>query len=865
MNTTLGDLHEDLVTLEDNEIIDTTEHSTHSSSQSTSHGEEENEEGGIEDVETIEKDGSKRLLKKIHPEDEIVNDGSNIWIPVQMLKKNIAKFWSHFLAIDKELTRVKCKHCGEVLTRNDPSLTKTFRFHIKSKHNISANKNFYSMNFTVRNSILTDSNSHARNSLQPNYRSLTFNSNSIRKCYDINKLQNNTFLSFPRLIAIIIASEGLPLNFSEIESFKFLVSKFHKTPPLTTTLIKESVMELSNSIDELIRRSASKSDASLPVNIQLSDTKNSDFPVYLQYTEDIRAQLTSLNLSSLVSLNFTELDKTRSLFSLQVFDNTNKVSKILPLSIFVRKGMDIDINAWEDQLNIIYSKFSGLRESVISLTLPKNYYAKVLENGYSENPTFDTRNLKSVTYHACIVTELLHCFLQPFFNMPTESLLSSFSFVKESHPPNSLLDSLTDFSCLDISSTVLGKISSLIEEININDSLKSDFILYCNDYTQSNCNELISILSFDCSSYSTLQNNLENFVNLVPFFKSINSHLKNESLTDSDFRLIITVEETLKTFEQAIEYFASSAPLKFTHTLVFIISLETYLAEIIRNSTFAKAKRPFEKISSKISKVKELYLHDDVNLIGAFLYPSIFQNKNLLIEIFDTTSINKIIDKVTKIALKYLQKFINITNFQSSNNCKNDGPNFREKLISDYETIFMNGSQEIEFLNNVKVSLPESEDLLFSQIIRDDLLRYINRITHELPNAYHDYLNENDISFDGSHFTKIELPEENISDSEEWQLTPMEEIFDIHIPISDTIWNNYINDGNGIEIVNILLRLISVNSASSIRSELSFLHKASQHFDNELYEEKIKIKILNSQYNLENIDFNSGSIFDTCQ
>ncbi|CAI4063383.1 hypothetical protein SUVZ_07G3070 [Saccharomyces uvarum] len=864
MNTALGDLHEDLVTLEDNEIIDTPEHSTHSSPQSTSHGEEEHEEDGIEDVETIEKDGNKRLSTRIHPEDEIVNDGLNIWIPVQMLKKNIAKFWSHFLAIEKELTRVKCKHCGEVLTRNDPSLTKTFRFHIKSKHNISANKNFYSMNFNVRNSIFGDSNSHARNSLQPSYRSLTFNSNSSRKYYDISKLQNNTFLSFPQLIAIIIASEGLPLNFPEIESFKFLMSKFHKTPSLTTNLIKESIVELSNSIDELIRRSAPKSDASLPVNIQLSNSKDSHFPDYLQYTEDIRTQLTNLDLSSSVSLNFTELDKTRSIFSLQVFDNTNKVSKILPLSIFVRKSTDIDINAWEDQLNIIYSKFPGLQGSVISLTLPKNYYTKVLENENSENSTSDTRSRKPVTYHACIVSELLHCFLEPFFNLPTESLLSSFSLVKESHPPNSLLDSLTDFSRLDISSTVLGKISSLIEEININDSLRSDFILYCNDYTQSNCNELTSILSFDCDSYSALQSHLENFINLVPFFKSINSHLKNESLTDSDFRLIITVEEALKTFEQTIEYFASSAPLKFTHTLVFIISLETYLAEIIRNSTFAKSKRPFEKILSRISKVKELYLHDDVNLIGAFLYPSIFQNKNLLIEIFDTASIHRIIDKVTNVALKYLQNFINITHFQSSNNCKDDGLNFREKLISDYETIFMKGSQDIEFLNNAKVTLPESEDLLFSQIIRDDLLRYISRITQELPNAYHDYLNDNDISFDGSHFTKIELPEENISDSGEWRLNPMEEIFDIHIPISDTIWNNYLNDGNGIEIVDILLRLISVNSASSIRSELSFLQKASQHYDSELYEERIKIKILNSHYNLENIDFNSGSIFDAC-
>lgn len=131
MNTALGDLHEDLVTLEDNEIIDTPEHSTHSSPQSSSHGEEEHEEDGIEDVEAIEKDGNKFLPTGMHSEDEIVNDGLNIWIPVQMLKKNIAKFWSHFLAIDKELTRVKCKHCGDVLTRNDPSLTKTFRFHIK--------------------------------------------------------------------------------------------------------------------------------------------------------------------------------------------------------------------------------------------------------------------------------------------------------------------------------------------------------------------------------------------------------------------------------------------------------------------------------------------------------------------------------------------------------------------------------------------------------------------------------------------------------------------------------------------------------------------------------------------------------------
>ncbi|CAI4497511.1 CMF_HP2_G0020240.mRNA.1.CDS.1 [Saccharomyces cerevisiae] len=109
MNTALDDLHGDLVTLEDNEIIN---NSDHSSSHSTSHEEEDEEEDDTEDIELIEKDGNKPLSSRIHPEDEIINDGLNIWIPVQMLKKNIAKFWSHFLAIEKKLTKVKCKHCG---------------------------------------------------------------------------------------------------------------------------------------------------------------------------------------------------------------------------------------------------------------------------------------------------------------------------------------------------------------------------------------------------------------------------------------------------------------------------------------------------------------------------------------------------------------------------------------------------------------------------------------------------------------------------------------------------------------------------------------------------------------------------------
>lgn len=121
MNTALDDLHGDLVTLEDNEIIN---NSDHSSSHSTSHEEKDEEEDDTEDIELIEKDGNKILSSRIHPEDEIINDGLNIWIPVQMLKKNIAKFWSHFLAIENKLTKVKCKHCGEILTRSDASLTK---------------------------------------------------------------------------------------------------------------------------------------------------------------------------------------------------------------------------------------------------------------------------------------------------------------------------------------------------------------------------------------------------------------------------------------------------------------------------------------------------------------------------------------------------------------------------------------------------------------------------------------------------------------------------------------------------------------------------------------------------------------------
>ncbi|CAI7129027.1 ASB_collapsed_G0021270.mRNA.1.CDS.1 [Saccharomyces cerevisiae] len=52
MNTALDDLHGDLVTLEDNEIIN---NSDHSSSHSTSHEEEDEEEDDTEDIELIEK------------------------------------------------------------------------------------------------------------------------------------------------------------------------------------------------------------------------------------------------------------------------------------------------------------------------------------------------------------------------------------------------------------------------------------------------------------------------------------------------------------------------------------------------------------------------------------------------------------------------------------------------------------------------------------------------------------------------------------------------------------------------------------------------------------------------------------------
>ncbi|AJS01857.1 Env11p [Saccharomyces cerevisiae YJM1443] len=860
MNTALDDLHGDLVTLEDNEIIN---NSDHSSSHSTSHEEEDEEEDDTEDIELIEKDGNKILSSRIHPEDEIINDGLNIWIPVQMLKKNIAKFWSHFLAIEKKLTKVKCKHCGEILTRSDASLTKTFRSHLKTKHNISANKNFYSMNFTVGDSNLKNNTSSTEITRRHGYDSLTFNSDQSFKCFDIGKLQSSNYLSISQLVAIVIASENLPLNFFENVSFKSLLSKFHRIPPLTTNIIEESIIGLSKSIDELIRRSISRNDTQLPFTIHLSDSKESNQPLYLKYSREIRAQLSNLDLSHLISVNFTELAGKRSLFSLQLFDNTNKVSKVLPLSIFVRKTTDIDISVWQEQLNNLYSKYPGLQKSVISITLPQSHYTMVLENRNSHNFTFHSGSVREIKYHTCIVSELLHCFLQPLFNVPTESMLSSFSVAKENHSGGSLLDSLIDFSHIDLSSTILGKICCLIEEVNLNDSLKSDFLLYCQNYTQPNCNELTSILSCNCDRFSALKSILEKFANLVPFFKSINSHLENESLSESDFRLINTVEETLRTFEQSIEYFASSAPLKFTHTLVFIINFELYLTEIIRSFKFTKSKKPFEKILARLLKVKDLYLLDDVNLIGAFLYPSIFQSKSLLNEIFGTTSVNKIVHNMTKIVLRYLKNFINITNFRSSNSGGESGRNSGNNLLSDYEAIFMKESRDVELLCNTKLTAPLTEDSLLVQIIRDDLLRYVNRIAHELPNAYHDYLNDNDISFDGCHFTKHELSEENDSNSGEWCLNPMEETFDIHIPISDSIWNNYISSKNKIEVIDILLQLLSVNSTSSIRSELSSL-TANQDFSTKLSEETIKIKLLNSQFNLEKINFHSGSIFDAC-
>ncbi|CCD24766.1 zinc finger BED domain-containing protein NDAI_0D04520 [Naumovozyma dairenensis CBS 421] len=674
------------------------------------------------------------------------HDGNTKWVPAQTLKKTNALLWTHYLGIDGALNIVKCKHCNTILKRGPHDAAKNstvnFRMHLKTAHKVTPNMSFYDEENILDNNVTK--NLHSRESTLDDVSS-TFDSQLFKRrkyikkpktlppftldmSKEITKLKPRDVPSettiktrqhfFPsnNLLAIVVASENLPLDFANNSALKLLMSSILTSLPTSPDSIRENIIGMATSINKMIRKSSIQNDYHLPFELDISHLRND-----LIGTERklLLCTLIMNGLKDLPSFNFYSLshqiwNQQYSLISIQFIDYVNSKLRILPISIEDMGNKPITPKLLNRQLYNVISKYPGLTNSLLSISAPRkicdtlksadpipNEFGKrgydhtensVIHNyddGEEEEEHAEQEIINSVIenaiqnlhYQPCIVSALEDC-VTVFFGLPStniyEEQISKSDMVSTlRNKDDTALDSLIDLNRLDISLSIFEKISSFYEEIN-NDSWQmerfqatySDIFGNNNNNNNNNNdddddgeNDILNQTKnpFNKKFYSSSIHCLKRFLRLRPLIENMTPFLQNEIFSDLDFQIMKSTLLTLQSLNKLILlHYVSPSDFNFINIIPTILTIEAHINQQLEISKYNRYKRPFLLVQNLIKSIKDRLLLNDTNLLGSFLSPIIVSNESRLKTVFGTTDTGKIIKRVSNIAMKIVMKYVHV-------------------------------------------------------------------------------------------------------------------------------------------------------------------------------------------------------------
>ncbi|CCD27097.1 Vid22p NDAI_0J02050 [Naumovozyma dairenensis CBS 421] len=930
---------------------------------------------------------------KVDPKTEMVHDGEHTWVPFHLVSKLKSFTWTHFLAIDENMVKLKCKHCGSVLTKptngKEKSSTKKFRNHLRNKDRIDPTVSFYaekgaaSLPPKVRKPYTKhprdDSNRRSTpkrakknaqktaNLTRPSYKqggpttgdeefndamgsslsefiqgerneteaatneyvhTLTMraskNNRKISKIISTNpfdplRMASERQLNFPtnQLLSIIIASENLPLNFVENTSVKMLLSRIPGNYKPDQLLIKQSIINISNMIDQIIARTVGRNNTDLSLCLS---TQNLNIDPSLQivrnggeeddlYDSEIQsAMLQRLRsfLDSMSTVNFFSLsnyvwNNNISLLSLQFFDEVSSSMKILPL-ITTKSGQtnsDLSNISLRTQLNKAFRAIPGLPRSVLSITLPRE---KLLDNIHVNDQSFfqdeGFTNPKNF-YHNCIVTILVDAII-PLFgtkktsNQDTPNQRSN-GFHND-HFSSSPLDSIVDISNVNIESSIFGKINQFYKDLYSNPWQLDRFKSLCRDHLND---PDIKLIPFDPSFYSTSEDSLRRFIQLRPVIKELDTNMSSEKFTEIDFQIMEYMLEALESINKLILYFASGFSSNFNYVLFSVLHVEKHLSSTLNSVQFQRLIKPFQAVLNNIQEIKKILLTDDMNLLAMFLCPAVLFEREILEYAFKSISLSDIVELVTDNVFKLLRRFINLEavdspNFFNVRELVGDDDDGEEEADDDDDTNDgiaqatrqqqqQQQEEEEEINSERKEELENILDNLLKKVIQDDLYEYLTTVNSIVPVSYKSYCEQSGYIRENGRFKKnlkVNATEDNEQENEAEKnknqdqdqgpaqdiqsLNYVEELLDIHIPVCNAFWDQLLLNDAGV-IIKILIKIMRTQAASSIRSEYSFLKNFEPKAGEDLYEQIVKIKLFNDQFVAGKVDFEMDTLSTASQ
>lgn len=282
-----------------------------------------------------------------------------------------------------------------------------------------------------------------------------------------------------------------------------------------------------------------------------------------------------------------------------------------------------------------------------------------------------------------------------------------------------------------------------------------------------------------------------------------------------------------------------------------MLSLEKQLNEMINDCKFDSLSQTLKEIKYSVQHFKDILLKDDTNLLALFCCPATLFDRTLLQYVFHTVSLSDIVNIISNTVRQIIKRFINIEFVTNQQN------------VNDPNHQFFNGNE-----NKI---IEDEIDIILTQIINEDLYAYLSTVNTIVPLSYKAYCEQSDyIRYDGRFKRRRirsdddDLEHESDDEIENVHLNYTDEFLDIHVPVCNAFWDQYLANEAGL-IIKLLSKIMITESASSRRAEYEFLNNFIPKLGEDYLEDVVKIKLFNEQYSAGKVDYDVDTLATAAQ
>ncbi|SMN22663.1 similar to Saccharomyces cerevisiae YGR071C Putative protein of unknown function [Maudiozyma saulgeensis] len=916
-------------------------------------------------ADSIERRSHKKLVRNIKVPEQlqhevIEDDEGNRWIPVHLIHRKKGEFWTHFLAFRNDAHDVKCKHCGNIFHRLNLETRRPVNTeiidHLINIHGIDKNTSFYEFGndglddlqdnldqetdtheSTINNSItniITTATANAMNNTNISNDNINekttrrIDENDIAAAIEASKLEaaskkrrkilkSKKTNNFPitQLLAVIIASENLPLQFLDDSAVQMLLGRASNADIPSMFDIMDTIKSTSRQIDSIVQRTASRNalDTQLIIDkMQLSSAKESADDELVRI---IKRHLIEVSKMNFFSLTYNVWSKSVSILTLQFNDPLSQSIKSLPLAVDLGDPLskDMGIVTCRTQLLKIIKRIPSLAKSIVAITLPNE---RRLTISNSENYDFlkvVNNNIPMNQFHNCFVT-FLQDIISPLFddksdedeiieNQPNSTNDTSNNnnnnnnMFTDIDRDNQTLDNVINIADTNPSAnTVFDRINKIYDSIRSNPWELSRFKDLASNILENDNNN--PMIYFERQRFSTATLALERFIKLESAITTIQQSLPGiEKFNKTDFLIMSTLHDFLKSFNKIVLYYVSGPATGGIYTLLALFAIEKHLVDSISAVRLGPVMASMKKVLNTIKRTKRLLIKDDMILVSMFMCPLALFEREILEYTFDSTSLSDIVQMVSQAILNCLKPFVDLQEIDSSATfnemSRNDGgdtpQNNNNNDDDDDETADEDnndatiGSIDEHATSEPPVEPPRTEPRrgettalqtrifhLLLQMIQTDLYEYLTTVNAIIPKSYLSFCERSGyVTEHGVVWNHQDTPDEDVHGitkpvPKKNPVNFMDQLLDIKMPVCDAFWQQYLY-GQGNVVTKLLMQIIKTQASSSIRQNYSFLKDFKSQLGEEFFEDVIKIKLFNDQFSVGKIDFDMDTLPSACE